>query len=95
DDPLADCSVSDFGFALMAELVRDLGAELEAPVGCVLEGGYDVDALGRCVVLTMETFAAELGTGEGRELQRIPVHPLVNEAFARLMTLWPDVSSGR
>ncbi len=65
DDPLADCTVSDAGFALMTELVRDLGAELAAPVGCVLEGGYDVDALARCVVLTMQTLAAEAGTGGG------------------------------
>jgi acetoin utilization deacetylase AcuC-like enzyme len=42
----------------MTALVRDLAAELEAPVGCVLEGGYDVDALARCVALTMETLAA-------------------------------------
>jgi acetoin utilization deacetylase AcuC-like enzyme len=58
DDPLADCRVSDAGFAAMTALVRDLAAELEAPVGCVLEGGYDVDALARCVALTMETLAA-------------------------------------
>ena len=58
DDPLADCAVTDAGYVAMTALVRDLGAELEAPVGCVLEGGYDVDALARCVVLTMETLAA-------------------------------------
>ena len=42
----------------MAALLRDLGAELDAPVGCVLEGGYDVDVLARCVALTMETLAS-------------------------------------
>jgi acetoin utilization deacetylase AcuC-like enzyme len=57
-DPLADCAVTDAGYVAMTALVRDLGAELEAPVGCVLEGGYDVDALARCVTLTMETLAA-------------------------------------
>ncbi|MDE3134615.1 MAG: histone deacetylase, partial [Acidobacteriota bacterium] len=57
-DPLAECTVSDLGYVAMTELVRDLGAELQAPVGCVLEGGYDVDALARCVVATMETLAA-------------------------------------
>ncbi|MGH2860706.1 MAG: histone deacetylase family protein [Solirubrobacteraceae bacterium] len=58
EDPLADCTVTDAGFVAMTELVRDIAAELEAPVGCVLEGGYDVDALARCVALTMETLAA-------------------------------------
>jgi acetoin utilization deacetylase AcuC-like enzyme len=58
DDPLADCAVTDAGYVAMTALVRDLGAELQAPVGCVLEGGYDVGALARCVVATMETLAA-------------------------------------
>ena len=42
----------------MTALVRDLGAELEVPVGCVLEGGYNVEALARCVAVTMATLAA-------------------------------------
>jgi acetoin utilization deacetylase AcuC-like enzyme len=58
DDPLADCTVTDAGYAAMTALVRDLGAELGAPVGCVLEGGYDVDVLARCVAVTMETLAS-------------------------------------
>lgn len=58
NDPLAECAVTDAGYVEMTALVRDLGAELGAPVGCVLEGGYDVDALARCVVATMETLAA-------------------------------------
>ncbi|HWD68861.1 MAG TPA: histone deacetylase [Solirubrobacteraceae bacterium] len=62
DDPLADCALTDAGYVAMTELVRDLAAELEAPVGCVLEGGYDIDALARCVVLTMETLAAPAGS---------------------------------
>jgi len=62
DDPLAGCLLSDAGYVAMTELVRDLAAELEAPLGCLLEGGYDVDALARCVTLTMETLAAPAGT---------------------------------
>ncbi|HLH14929.1 MAG TPA: histone deacetylase, partial [Solirubrobacteraceae bacterium] len=70
EDPLADCNVSDAGYAQMAALVRDLGAELAAPVGCVLEGGYDTGALARCVAITMRELAAApqsgTGLGEGR-----------------------------
>ncbi len=58
DDPLADCALSDDGYVQMAKIIRDLAAELAVPVGCVLEGGYDIDALARCVMLTMETLAA-------------------------------------
>jgi acetoin utilization deacetylase AcuC-like enzyme len=95
EDPLADCTVSDAGFVAMTELVRDLGAELGAPVGCVLEGGYDVDALARCVVLTMETLALDGPVRPGADLGAVPVHPLATEALARLAPLWPDVSSER
>jgi acetoin utilization deacetylase AcuC-like enzyme len=56
DDPLAGCMVSAAGFAAMAAVVRDLGAELEAPVGVVLEGGYDLDALTTSLLATLETF---------------------------------------
>ncbi len=96
DDPLADCTVSDPGYVAMTELVRDLGLEIEAPVGCVLEGGYDVDALARCVLLTMETLASEPGSGpDSPDLERIPVHPLATDALERLRPLWPQVTSQR
>ena len=46
DDPLATCRVTDGGFAAMAGQ-RAAAARLGVPVGLVLEGGYDVDALSR------------------------------------------------
>ena len=96
DDPLADCTVSDTGYVAMTELVRDLGLEIEAPVGCVLEGGYDVDALARCVVLTMETLASESASGpDSPDPDRIPVHALATDALERLRPLWPQVTSQR
>jgi acetoin utilization deacetylase AcuC-like enzyme len=58
-DPLADCAVSDAGYAAMAAALRDVGARLRAPVGAVLEGGYALDALGRGVAITMEQLAAD------------------------------------
>ena len=58
DDPLAECRVTEQGFAAMAELLRALCAELGIPLGLVLEGGYDVGALARSVVATMEALAA-------------------------------------
>ncbi len=57
EDPLADCEVSDDGFARMARSVHALGAELGAPVGLVLEGGYAVDALARSVAATLEAWS--------------------------------------
>ena len=57
-DPLADCRVTDAGFAGMMASLRDVGAELGAPVAAVLEGGYALDALGRSVRVAMEALAA-------------------------------------
>ena len=47
DDPLANCEVSDEGYASMARSMRALAAELGVPIGAVLEGGGDAGAAGR------------------------------------------------
>jgi acetoin utilization deacetylase AcuC-like enzyme len=93
DDPLGDCTVTEAGYAAMTAFVRDLGAELGAPVGCVLEGGYDVGALARCVAVTMATLASgeRAGPSEDALTAALPVHRLAAEAIARLSPLWPDM----
>jgi acetoin utilization deacetylase AcuC-like enzyme len=91
DDPLADCAVTDDGFVAMTALMRDLGAELEVPVGCVLEGGYDVDALARCVALTMQTLAEPAGGGGPAADGEIPVHRFAEKALERLAPFWPQL----
>jgi acetoin utilization deacetylase AcuC-like enzyme len=48
-DPLADCLLETASFTRMAALVRDLAGELGAPLGLVLEGGYDAAVLAECV----------------------------------------------
>jgi len=81
DDPLAGCTVTEAGFAAMAASVRRLAADLEVPVGLVLEGGYDLAALSGSLAVTLETLArdpSELAAG------RAPAHPLADEA-ARLL----------
>jgi acetoin utilization deacetylase AcuC-like enzyme len=55
-DPLASCELEASSFGRMATLVRDFAAEMGAPLGAVLEGGYDVDALAECVVTTLEAW---------------------------------------
>ena len=56
-DPLASCALEASSFGRMATLVRDFAAEMNAPLGAVLEGGYDVDALAECVVATLEVWS--------------------------------------
>jgi acetoin utilization deacetylase AcuC-like enzyme len=59
DDPLANCTLDDAAYGEMAATVRDLAAELGAPVLICLEGGYSLGALSRSVVATLDAFASE------------------------------------
>lgn len=88
DDPLADCRVSDDGYAAMAASLRALGADVGAPVGVVLEGGYDVDALGRAFADTLAT----LGAAEAPPAPEIEEHPAVSQALRRVAQSWPQLA---
>ncbi|WP_241004358.1 histone deacetylase [Conexibacter sp. SYSU D00693] len=81
DDPLAGCRVTDGGFAAMAGSVTRLAVELDVPVGFVLEGGYELGALARgcCEALAVLGGAAAAPAVDG-----LAVHPLAEEALARL-----------
>jgi acetoin utilization deacetylase AcuC-like enzyme len=57
DDPLADCRLEAASFGRMAATVRSAAADWGAPVGAVLEGGYDLRALADSVVATMSALA--------------------------------------
>jgi len=59
-DPLAGALLRTSSFAEMARRVRELGSTTGAPVGAVLEGGYEPAVLAECVVATMEALGAEL-----------------------------------
>jgi acetoin utilization deacetylase AcuC-like enzyme len=60
DDPLAQCELEASSFGRLAATVRDAAAGWNVPVGAVLEGGYDLQALADSTVATM----AALGGGE-------------------------------
>jgi acetoin utilization deacetylase AcuC-like enzyme len=53
DDPLAECNLDDADYAHMTAAMRDLGAELEAPLLVCLEGGYELGALSRSTLATV------------------------------------------
>jgi acetoin utilization deacetylase AcuC-like enzyme len=72
DDPLASCRVTDAGYATMAGSVRALAEELEAPVGVVLEGGYELGALSRGMEATLEA----LSTDTPAPRVELPMHEL-------------------
>ena len=49
-DPMADCALEATSYAQMTAQVIELAARVGAPVGAVLEGGYDLGALADCVL---------------------------------------------
>jgi acetoin utilization deacetylase AcuC-like enzyme len=58
-DPLASCALEAEDFARMARRVRGLAGELDVPLGAVLEGGYDVEALAECVTVTLAALGGD------------------------------------
>ena len=69
----------------MAASMRALGEDVGAPVGVVLEGGYDVDALGRAFADTIDA----LGRPEAPGAPSVDEHPAVTEAIRRVAQTWP------
>jgi acetoin utilization deacetylase AcuC-like enzyme len=86
DDPLAECQVTDGGFAEMARSLRAVAVQLGVPVGAVLEGGYALDALARSVAATM----AVLG-GVSPVDGALGVADVSGQALERLAEFWPGL----
>jgi acetoin utilization deacetylase AcuC-like enzyme len=89
DDPLADCRVTEDGYAAMATALRGVAGELgDVPIGVVLEGGYALGALARSVAATIEALT---GVPEPSAVDVEP-GPLAVEALARVSRYWPSLS---
>jgi acetoin utilization deacetylase AcuC-like enzyme len=86
EDPLANCEVDDAGYWQMAASMRDLGAELGAPVLICLEGGYALGALSRSVVATIDAFS---GGDPPAEASAEPAAPYQ----ARLARFWSALAA--
>jgi acetoin utilization deacetylase AcuC-like enzyme len=84
-DPLATCEVTEAGFAGMTAAVRRAADAVGAPVGVVLEGGYDLGALAGSMAALMPVLVAETAPDDGP----VARHPLADEAVRRLARWWP------
>jgi acetoin utilization deacetylase AcuC-like enzyme len=87
DDPLATCRVSEAGFAAMTASLRRAADAVGAPLGVVLEGGYDLGALAGSMAALMPILVAD-GTPRAHEVER---HRLADEAVRRLEPWWPGL----
>jgi acetoin utilization deacetylase AcuC-like enzyme len=83
-DPLAGCRLQTESFARIARQVRDAAAAWGAPLGAVLEGGYEPRVLGECVQATLSAL-----TGEGDAISGTPPAPLTSRAAAQVGRYWP------
>jgi acetoin utilization deacetylase AcuC-like enzyme len=85
DDPLATCQVTEAGFAGMTAMVRDAADAVGAPVGLVLEGGYDLGALAGSMAALMPVLVSDAVS----DVAPVERHPLAAEAVTRLRPWWP------
>jgi acetoin utilization deacetylase AcuC-like enzyme len=76
DDPLGACELEARSYAQMTAHVMDLASRIDAPVGVVLEGGYNLDALAESVLATIGALCGDT------EAESIAPHPLITSRVA-------------
>ena len=90
DDPLAECELTEEGYAAMTRSLRRTSEALGVPVGCVLEGGYALGALARSVAATLAALNEPLPEPEPDAGADAPL--LVRQARERLAQWWPALA---
>jgi acetoin utilization deacetylase AcuC-like enzyme len=88
DDPLAECELTEAGYAAMTRSMRSICQTLEAPLGCVLEGGYALGALASSVAATLAALQEPLPAGDADGWADAAA-PVVGAARERLSEWWP------
>ncbi|MDQ4071695.1 MAG: histone deacetylase [Actinomycetota bacterium] len=83
-DPLAQCRLDTSSFAELARHARAIADAADAPVGAVLEGGYDPEALAASVAATLPALAEG---GEPRSVERESITERAAEQIGRFWTL--------
>jgi acetoin utilization deacetylase AcuC-like enzyme len=83
-DPLAGVRLETSSFGEMARHVRHMAESVGAPLGAVLEGGYEPDVLAECVVETLGALASSELPSMGA-----PEAPLTSRAATQVGRYWP------
>jgi acetoin utilization deacetylase AcuC-like enzyme len=89
EDPLGECDMTEEGYAAMTRSMRRVGEEIEAPVGCVLEGGYGLEALAHSVAATLAALQEPVTDDRPDGSAGPGVPRLVDAALERLSAWWP------
>ncbi len=90
EDPVADCTVTEAGFAAMTRAIARVCASLGVPVGAVLEGGYALGALGRSVAATLQALSGRPDSVPASPWPGEPT-PLARQARRALADFWPQL----
>jgi acetoin utilization deacetylase AcuC-like enzyme len=90
DDPLATCTVTEAGFAGMTASLRRASDRVGAPMGVVLEGGYDLGALAGSMAALMPVL---VGDGAAADPGAVARAPLAVEAVTRMRRWWPGLGA--
>ena len=88
-DPLADCRLRTESFSQMALRARELARSAGAPLGVVMEGGYNRRVLAECICEMLPALAGEgelLAEGEGSSER---VAEMTERARAQVARYWP------
>ncbi|MBV9802580.1 MAG: histone deacetylase [Solirubrobacterales bacterium] len=88
-DPLGECAVTEEGYAAMTRSMRWVGETLGVPIGCVLEGGYDLGALAGSVAATLAALREPVSAEGPAESSASSDPPVVSAALERLSEWWP------
>jgi acetoin utilization deacetylase AcuC-like enzyme len=84
EDPLAGCLLQGESFAEMTRHLRELAAQLEVPIGAILEGGYEPAALAESVQATLTAL------GGDRPARSAAPEPLfTSRAASNIGHYWP------
>jgi acetoin utilization deacetylase AcuC-like enzyme len=84
DDPLAGARLETSSFGEMARHVREMARGVGAPLGAVLEGGYEPVSLAACVVETLTALA-----DSEQPQSAAPEALLTSRAAAQIGHYWP------
>jgi acetoin utilization deacetylase AcuC-like enzyme len=83
DDPLAECLLDASSYAQMACHVRDASASVGAPLGAILEGGYEPGVLAESVLATVTALG---GHGQAESIAPDPL--FTSRAAAHVGHFW-------
>ncbi|MEW5911145.1 MAG: histone deacetylase [Thermodesulfobacteriota bacterium] len=89
DDPLGSMTLTDHGFAALAQIVHELAAELcPGRLVFALEGGYDLGALSRSVVSVLGALEGQRQDALIAQASRQELAPSVAKARQMALNYW-------